>query len=82
MRARYLAGGFGYGEVKQALYELLEARFGEAREKFDAYHADKKLIDAVLLEGAKKARYAGAKVMRKARRAVGVRHKRELLVEG
>ncbi len=81
MRAKYLRGGFGYGEVKQELYELLEARFGAAREKYNAYMADTTSLEAILMEGAKKARYQGSKVMKRARRAVGVRYKREMLVE-
>ncbi len=82
MRERYLAGGFGYGEVKQELFEVLERRFGEAREKYDAYMANPKLLEEILMEGARKARIQGAKVMKRARRAVGVRHKRQLLLEG
>jgi tryptophanyl-tRNA synthetase len=81
MRAKYLAGGFGYGEVKQELFELLENTFGEAREKYFSYLADKKLLEEILMEGAKKARYQGSKVIKRARRAVGVRYKRELLIE-
>ena len=81
MREKYLRGGFGYGEVKQELFEVIEARFGAAREKYNKYMADTKYLESILMEGAKKARYQGAKVMKKARRAVGVRFKREILVE-
>ena len=75
MREKYLRGGFGYGEVKQELFELLEAHFAGPREKYNAYMADTKKLEAILMEGAKKARYQGAKVMKRARRAVGVRYK-------
>jgi tryptophanyl-tRNA synthetase len=81
MREKYLRGGFGYGEVKQELFEVIEARFGEAREKYNEYMANTKYLEAILMEGAKKARFQGSKVMKKARRAVGVRFKREVLVE-
>jgi tryptophanyl-tRNA synthetase len=81
MRAKYLRGGFGYSEVKQELYELLEANFGAAREQYNAYMADIKTLEAILMQGAKKARYQGSKVMKRARRAVGVRHKRQVLIE-
>ena len=81
MRAKYLAGGFGYGEVKQALFELLESTFGEARERYDDYMRNPKQLEAVLMEGARKARIQGSKVMKRARRAVGVRHNRKLLLE-
>lgn len=81
MREKYLAGGFGYGEMKQVLFELLESTFGEAREKYDAYMRNPKELEEVLMAGARKARIQGAKVMKRARRAVGVRHKRKLLLE-
>ncbi len=81
MRARYQAGGFGYGEVKQELFDLLESTFGEAREQYFSYLADKKMLEEVLMEGARRARIRGAKVIQRARRAVGVRHKRPLLIE-
>ncbi|HET8738076.1 MAG TPA: tryptophan--tRNA ligase, partial [Pricia sp.] len=35
MSANYLAGNYGYGHAKQALYELLLHKFGDAREKYD-----------------------------------------------
>lgn len=81
MREKYLAGGFGYGEVKQELFELLDETFGEAREKYDAYMANTKMLEEILMEGARKARIRGQKVMKRARRAVGVRHNRKLLLE-
>ncbi len=81
MRKKYLAGGFGYGEVKQALFELLEERFGEAREKYDAYMRNPKQLEEVLMAGARKARIKGAKAMKRARKAVGVRYDRKLLLE-
>jgi tryptophanyl-tRNA synthetase len=81
MQAKYARGGFGYGEVKQELFELLDSHFSGPREKYTAYMADLPYLEKVLMDGARKARYAGAKIMKKARRAVGVRHQRELLIE-
>ena len=81
MRAKYAAGGFGYGEVKGELFDLLEATFGEARERYDAYMADTAQLELVLMEGARKARIQGAKVMKRVRKAVGVRSERPLLLE-
>jgi tryptophanyl-tRNA synthetase len=76
MRQRYLTGGFGYGEVKQALFEVLEARFGAARQRYEAYVKDRAYLEKMLLEGAEKARAMGAPLMRKVRKAVGVRYNR------
>ncbi|MFT5526981.1 MAG: tryptophanyl-tRNA synthetase [Pirellulaceae bacterium] len=81
MRAKFQAGGYGYGEAKQELFELLESMFGEAREKYNEYLADTKKLEEILMEGAKKARYQCSKIMKRARRAVGVRHQRQLLIE-
>jgi tryptophanyl-tRNA synthetase len=81
MRAKYAAGGFGYGEVKQELYDLLETTFGEAREKYDAYMSDTNQLEEILMAGARKARIQGAGVMKRTRKAVGVRADRKLLLE-
>lgn len=81
MREKYLAGGFGYGEVKQELFELLEGHFGEARERYNHYMSNTKELEEILMEGARKARYQASKVIKRARRAAGVRFKRKLLVE-
>ncbi len=71
MRATYLRGGFGYGEVKQALFELLERTFGEKRELYDNYLEDKDKLELTLEAGAAKARLIADPFIRKARQAVG-----------
>lgn len=76
MRALYLRGGFGYGEVKQQLYEELEARFSSERDSYNHFMTDRPYLDSVLLSAADKARQIGSKIMRKARKAVGVRFDR------
>jgi tryptophanyl-tRNA synthetase len=76
MRAMYLRGGFGYGEVKQALFEVLEQKFGPARVRYDEYVKDRAYLERMLLDGAEKARSMGAPLMRKARKAIGVRYQR------
>ena len=76
MRQKYLRGGFGYGEVKQHLFEVLERKFGEARLRYEAYSKDRAFLDKMLLESGEKARSIGAPLMRKVRKAVGVRYNR------
>jgi tryptophanyl-tRNA synthetase len=51
LAARYRAGGVGYGEAKQLLYETMEAYFAAAREKRQALLADPSYVDDVLREG-------------------------------
>jgi len=73
MRDMYLRGRFGYGEVKQALFEVLERTFGEKRKLYDSYLRDRKQLDLILQEGAQKARAIGNSIITKARQAVGFR---------
>lgn len=55
LRGKYLAGGFGYGQAKKALLELILERFAKERELFQYYtdHLDE--VEQKLLEGAQKA---------------------------
>ena len=73
MRNLYLKGGFGYGEVKQALFEVLERTFGEKRKLYENYLQDRRQLDIFLQAGADKARTFARPVIRKARVAVGFR---------
>jgi tryptophanyl-tRNA synthetase len=73
MRRKYLRGGFGYGEVKQALYDVLERTFAGARVQYDGYLQDRSYLDRVLIEGAERARAAAAPMLSKVRAAVGFR---------
>jgi tryptophanyl-tRNA synthetase len=71
MRRKYLRGGFGYGEVKQTLYEVLERTFAATRTRYEGYLLDRLSLDRVLIAGAEKARASCAPLMRKVREAVG-----------
>jgi tryptophanyl-tRNA synthetase len=71
LRAKYLAGGYGYGHAKQALYELILRRFATERERFSFYMNNLPEIDAQLAIGAKRAQAYGAGVLAKVRQKVG-----------
>ncbi|UOG73660.1 tryptophan--tRNA ligase [Hymenobacter tibetensis] len=71
MRARYLAGGYGYGHAKQALYELIVRRFATEREQFSFYMNNLPELDARLAEGARKAQAYGTEVLNKVREKAG-----------
>ncbi|WP_045687336.1 tryptophan--tRNA ligase [Hymenobacter sp. AT01-02] len=71
MRARYLAGGYGYGHAKQALYELVLRRFATEREQFNFYINNLPEVDRKLAEGARKAQAYGSEVLNKVREKVG-----------
>ena len=57
VRQHYLAGGLGYGTLKQELAETILAYFGSARQKFNDYMQDTAALDAILARGAVKAAY-------------------------
>jgi len=71
MSANYLAGNYGYGHAKQALYELILQKFGEARERFDYYMAHLEEVDEALAVGAKKAQKVASGVLDRVRVKVG-----------
>lgn len=71
MRTKYLAGGFGYGHAKQALYELLLERFSEQRKIYFDYMENPHKMDAVLALGAEKARKVAREVLNRVRNKFG-----------
>ena len=71
MRKNYLAGNYGYGHAKQALFELILTKFAVPREKFSALMADKSQIDTALRIGAEKAKLVANEVLKRVRTKVG-----------
>lgn len=72
-RKQYLAGGVGYGEMKEELARTLESKFGPMRAKYDELLKDTKVLDEILIQGAEKARALSAGRMEKLRKKIGVR---------
>ncbi len=72
VRQQYLAGGLGYGTLKQELAETVLAYFGDARQKFSNYMQDTAALDAILARGAVKARDIAIPVLKRMRKAVGI----------
>ncbi len=71
MQKNYLAGNYGYGHAKQALFELILTKFSVPREKFSALMADKSKIDTALRIGAEKAKIVADEVLKRVRTKVG-----------
>ncbi len=71
LRAKYLAGNFGYGHAKQELYEVLLNQFSKEREAYNHFIGNKELLDQKLKEGAKKAKAIGLPVLEKVRKKIG-----------
>lgn len=72
LRRRYLAGGLGYGEVKQELFETIRVFFAPFTERRRELLADPDGLRATLARGADKARFAAVKTMRKVRKKAGL----------
>ncbi|MEM8927744.1 MAG: tryptophan--tRNA ligase [Bacteroidota bacterium] len=71
MSANYLAGNYGYGHAKQALFEVLLDKFEAPREKFDYYMNHLNEVDEALAIGAEKARKVADDVLTRVRQKVG-----------
>jgi tryptophanyl-tRNA synthetase len=69
---RYRAGGMGYGNAKQALFELIYEHFTPARARRAELMAHPEHVDAVLKRGAAAAREKTRTVLARARKAVGL----------
>jgi tryptophanyl-tRNA synthetase len=71
LRQRYLAGNFGYGHAKQALYDLIVTKFAEQRRIFNEYMQNPALIEEKLKDGEAKARVIARKKMAAIREILG-----------
>ena len=71
MRKNYLAGNYGYGHAKQALFEVLRDRFAEPREKFEYYMGNPEELDAILKQGEEKARDILHHTLKRVRKVLG-----------
>jgi len=70
---RYRAGGMGYGEIKQATFEAIDAEIGPHRERYFALRGDPAAMEAILARGAAKARRVARAVLNRARERCGYR---------
>src|SRR5262249_4050124 len=68
---RYRAG-IGWGDAKKALLDRIEVEVGEARSRYDALMADHAKIDALLEQGAAKARVTARATLDRVRKAIGI----------
>ncbi|HEA20135.1 hypothetical protein LCGC14_0786020 [marine sediment metagenome] len=71
MSANYLAGNYGYGHAKQALYEVVVQKFDIAREKYDYYNNHHDEVDEALSIGAAKAKKVANGVLERVREKLG-----------
>ncbi len=72
LRRRYLAGGMGYGEVKEELFVAIRDFFAPYAERRRELAANPDGLRRTLARGAEKARCVAAKTMRKIRKKAGL----------
>jgi len=72
LAAKYRAGGMGYGEAKQILYEAALEFFAPARERREQLIGDPNRLEDILQAGAKTAREKGREVLDRVRTACGL----------
>lgn len=71
MKANYLAGGYGYGHAKTALFQLILEKFAEPREKFNYYINNITEVEQILKEGAIKASKIAENTLKRVREKIG-----------
>lgn len=70
--AKLRAGGYGWGHAKQELYEVLEQELGPFRQRYDELRADTEALDAILENGAERARAIARRTIDRVRSAIGI----------
>lgn len=73
MRLNYATPGYGYGQAKQALFDLIMIRFLKERQLYDSLMSNTDKLDEILLEGAAKARIIAQSVLKRVRGKIGFR---------
>lgn len=72
LRAKYLAGNFGYGHAKMELLQLILTRFEKERELFSYYMNNLDELEAKLQEGAAKTRVIATETIKRVRESLGI----------
>ena len=71
MKNKYQNGGYGYGHAKNDLFNLILEKYKDNRSKFDYLMSNKKEIDLILSEGAKKAESIASQVLKRVKIKLG-----------
>ena len=71
-KTRLAAGGFGYGDAKMELFEVINAELAPKREIYNELMKDRKALEAILKDNEEQARRVAEKTMRKVRKKMGL----------
>lgn len=72
LKNRYRSGGMGYGEAKQALFEVIDAELAGPRERYQELRDNPAEIEAVLASGADRAKVVARETIERLRERVGL----------
>jgi len=72
MEHRYRNGGFGYGDAKKALFEIMWSYFDSFRKKRKELQNNMDYVEDILRTGGEKAGAEAARTLNAARRAMGI----------
>lgn len=71
MKVNYEKGGYGYGTAKQALFDLIVAKFAKQRERYHHFMNNLDEIEAALFIGVEKAQMVADDVLKRVRSKLG-----------
>ncbi|GAB1482109.1 tryptophan--tRNA ligase [Treponema sp.] len=69
---RYQAGGMGWGYAKEALFEAMNRELSPLRDRYAEVMSDTDKIDAILADGAEKARMIARTTLKRLRKTIGI----------
>ncbi|MCL2759048.1 MAG: tryptophan--tRNA ligase [Treponema sp.] len=72
LAGRYRAGGMGWGDAKEELFQVVNRCLTPIRERYDTIMADIPALDKILEQGAEKARPIAAATVKRFRKAAGI----------
>ncbi len=72
VRARLSAGGMGWGQMKDILFETLDAQLAGPRERYETLMADRGELETILAGGAERARERATTLVAAVRSAIGI----------
>lgn len=72
LRAKYLAGNYGYGHAKKELLNLILTTYEKERERFQYYMNNLEELDEVLLKGAEKTKAVANQTLQRVRESLGL----------
>ncbi len=69
---RYRAGGMGWGEAKEALFQVMNRELGPLRNRYEEIISDPPRLDKILAQGAEKARAIASRTVGRLRKTIGI----------